>query len=186
MRNIERQGPTRRGLSTKTIQVVDISSTCDQHHVYIAKPFRANSIENRPYYACGRARWLSFPEARRELVHEDDKACNRVLVLESAVNAAVEIQARGRAIRVRNLRTDTSRALIALLTSSKATPEYFVSVVRVMTGDSNDMWKDHRQRDKAIMELASRATHPEMRSLLVKLLNRGNEEVQRAHDPVIG
>ena len=55
-----------------------------------------------------------------------------------------------------------------------------------MTEDGSDMWKDDRQRDKAIVELASRANHPEMRSLLVKLLNRANEEVQRAHDSVIG
>jgi hypothetical protein len=48
------------------------------------------------------------------------------------------------------------------------------------------MYKEYRQRDKAIMELASRSNNPDMRSLLVRLLNEGNQEVQKARLTSLG
>jgi hypothetical protein len=78
------------------------------------------------------------------------------------------------------------RKRIALLTFPQVTQKFSVTVLRFITEDSFDMYKEYRQRDKAIMELASRSNNPDMRSLLVRLLNEGNQEVQKARLTSLG
>src|ERR1700730_14487888 len=78
------------------------------------------------------------------------------------------------------------RKQVALLTFPQVTQNFSVTVVRLITEDSFDSYKEYRQRDKAIMELASRSNNPDMRSLLVRLLNEGNQEVQKARLTSLG
>lgn len=115
-----------------------------------------------------------------------DESCKRVLVATSALNASLEIQVWGRAIRV-------SWTILRLIRESCAnTPvwqvsqRYEVMVIRCKTLNSNDQNRDARQMDKAMMDMATRSWSPSIRKLPVDLLNEGNIEVEEAHGSAAG
>ncbi|KAL8646787.1 MAG: hypothetical protein Q9210_005931 [Variospora velana] len=90
-----------------------------------------------------------------------DTGTCRVLVTTAALNASLEIQAWGRAIRVSQM--------------------WEVLVTRCKVLNTHDQFRDSRQTDKAIMDMAGRANDPRIRELLVRLLNESNWEVEAAH-----
>ena len=59
-------------------------------------------------------------------------------------------------------------------------------VIRCKTLNSNDQYRDARQMDKAMMDMATRSWSPSIRKLLVDLLNEGNTEVAEAHASAAG
>ncbi|KAI9783979.1 MAG: hypothetical protein M1839_002924 [Geoglossum umbratile] len=52
--------------------------------------------------------------------------------------------------------------------------------------NTHDTWRESKQTDKASIELASRANHPNVKELPVKLLNENQHEVQAVHDAAKG
>lgn len=67
-----------------------------------------------------------------------DLACNKVLVLESAINAALEIQGWEGSCGYDNSVLTQKR--IALLTVLQVTQKFPVTVIRFITEDSNDTY----------------------------------------------
>ena len=61
-----------------------------------------------------------------------------------------------------------------------------MDITRIFLDNSHDVYREMRQSDKAIMELATRAHEPIVRELLVDLLNEYNNEVVEAHESEIG
>ena len=61
-----------------------------------------------------------------------------------------------------------------------------VFITRTHVVNTRDAWRESKQTDKASIELASRANHPKVKELLVKLLNENQYEVQAIHDAVKG
>ena len=57
-----------------------------------------------------------------------------------------------------------------------------VLVVRVMTKNSHDQYRDSKQTDKAVVDLATRSFSSEVQNLLVDLLNESNKYVKEAHE----
>ena len=57
-----------------------------------------------------------------------------------------------------------------------------VLVVRVVTKNSHDQYRDSKQTDKAVVDLASRSFSSEVQNLLVDLLNKSNKYVKEAHE----
>jgi hypothetical protein len=61
---------------------------------------------------------------------------------------------------------------------------------RKTTGQTHDtgrdLFSDSSKNMKAIMGLASHSKNPEIRYLLVRLLNEGDQEMQQPHQTAIG
>ena len=55
-------------------------------------------------------------------------------------------------------------------------------VVRVVTKNSHDQYRDSKQTDKAVVDLATRSFSSEVQNLLVDLLNESNKYVKEAHE----
>lgn len=104
-----------------------------------------------------------------------------------AINASLEIQAWGRAIRVSMLLQYRSKTdIITNMRAYKVSQLYEVLVIRCRTLNSHDRTRDSRQMDKALMDMATRSWSPTIQQLLVDLLNEGNDEVREAHSSVEG
>ncbi|KAI9887803.1 MAG: hypothetical protein M1823_000325 [Watsoniomyces obsoletus] len=88
--------------------------------------------------------------------------CARVFVATLARNAALQIQAWGCIVRV----TQTRDAII----------------IRKHVKNSHDSWREPKQSDMAIMELATRAHEPAFPELMVKLLSPSQVEVRKIHN----
>ena len=54
-------------------------------------------------------------------------------------------------------------------------------VVRAKVLNSNDQWRESRQLDKSMMDMATRSHSESVQELLVELLNENNKEVEEAH-----
>ena len=115
-----------------------------------------------------------------------DESCKRVLVATSALNASLEIQAWGRAIRVCWTILRSIRESCANTPVWQVSQKYEVMVIRCKVLNSNDQYRDARQMDKAMMDMATRSWSPSIRKLLVDLLNEGNIEVEEAHASAAG
>ena len=59
-------------------------------------------------------------------------------------------------------------------------------MLRSKAKNSNDQFRDSRQMDKAIMEMASRSHDSATRALMVTLLNENKHEVKAAHESLKG
>lgn len=56
-----------------------------------------------------------------------------------------------------------------------------VYITRILTKNSHDIYNDYKQINKAIIDLVTCFCLPEIRKLLVILLNKANQQVQKAH-----
>ena len=54
--------------------------------------------------------------------------------------------------------------------------------VRIVTKDSHDQYRDSKQTDKAVVDLATRSFSSEVQNLVVDLLNESNKYVKEAHE----
>jgi hypothetical protein len=61
-----------------------------------------------------------------------------------------------------------------------------VSITRLVTQNSHDQFRESKQIDKSVVDLATRAFSKEVRNLLVKILNEANEQVREAHESPLG
>jgi hypothetical protein len=61
-----------------------------------------------------------------------------------------------------------------------------VTVIRLVTMNSHDQWRDSKQLDKSVVDSATRAFSSEFQELLIKLLNEANVQVRNAHESVKG
>lgn len=57
-----------------------------------------------------------------------------------------------------------------------------VMILRPKVHNSHAQWRDFRQVDKSIIDLATRVPPGPIQDLLCDLLNQGNDEVREAHE----
>ncbi|KAK6417219.1 hypothetical protein LTR81_009407 [Elasticomyces elasticus] len=96
-----------------------------------------------------------------------DKDCNRVIVNTAACNAATEIQAWSRVIRV-----------------SQKQP---VQVTRFLVDNSHDLWRDSCQANKALVDLAGRGHSADTMKYMLSLINNiGRERATVVQGGVVG
>ncbi|KAH8730763.1 hypothetical protein GQ44DRAFT_723010 [Phaeosphaeriaceae sp. PMI808] len=90
--------------------------------------------------------------------------CHNVILTSAGKNQAAEQQAGGRCVRA---------------------PQRFpVRITKIMIENSISAYKEFRKRDKALIELATRAKDPAIEQLLVDCLNEHQETIRRAQaDP---
>jgi hypothetical protein len=61
-----------------------------------------------------------------------------------------------------------------------------VTILRLSLQNSHDQFRESKQVDKSVVDLATRAFSDEVKSLLVDLLNEGNRQVREAHQSLEG
>ncbi|KAK3629058.1 hypothetical protein LTR56_018294 [Elasticomyces elasticus] len=88
--------------------------------------------------------------------------CHRVLVLHPGISMAKLLQSIGRVIRVNQ--------------------KHPVDVSCLFVKNSHSAWRTYRQGAKVLVELASRAYDPDVRELLVRLLQEHQDDCDAAHD----
>lgn len=59
-------------------------------------------------------------------------------------------------------------------------------MTKILTGNLHDIYRDLRQTDKAVINLATRSFSAEVQKLLVMLFNKANAQVQEAHESQYG
>ncbi|KAI9782077.1 MAG: hypothetical protein M1839_005423 [Geoglossum umbratile] len=96
-------------------------------------------------------------------IHYD---CHRITIPTCPRSASLEFQIWGRVLRVMQ--------------------KHDVFITRTHVVNTHDTWRESKQTDKASIELASRANHPKVKELLVKLLNENQYEVKNVHDAMKG
>lgn len=57
-----------------------------------------------------------------------------------------------------------------------------MTVIRLLTKNSHDQYRDSKQTDKAVLNLATKSFSTDVQNLLVQLLNDANVDVKEAHD----
>ena len=108
-----------------------------------------------------------------------DACCARAVVATPAINAPSEIQGWSRIIRVSLFFSNQSEKLINNAQVSQKQP---VLIIRTIVLNSHDQYRDSKQTDKAVIDLATRSFSTEVKNLLVDLLQESNEEVRMAHE----
>ena len=59
-------------------------------------------------------------------------------------------------------------------------------MIRLITQNSHDQYRDSKQVDKAVFDVATRSFSIEIQELIVKLLNEANPQIQEAHASIRG
>lgn len=59
-----------------------------------------------------------------------------------------------------------------------------MQIIRLITANSHYQFREYRQLDKSVLDMATRSFTPPVQELLVKLLNEANTEVKKVHSSI--